>query len=103
MTFPPRDSGLSGAWRLRGWVDRLVGGVGEHDDRESPGVLSGQLARGHGCLEPGTEIVERHDVLAGCAELAHDVAADIAGTAGYKYRFVFHDIFSPNLVFVPEM
>jgi hypothetical protein len=49
------------------------------------GVADYQFAVGHGFAETGGEVVEGDDALAGLAELAHHVAADVAGAAGDEY------------------
>jgi hypothetical protein len=58
--------------------------LGEHALHELAvaGVADDQLAVGDGLAETRAEVVERDDALAGCAELAHHVAADVAGAAG---------------------
>jgi hypothetical protein len=48
-------------------------------------------------------ISECHDVFARGPELANDVAADVACSAGNKYRLVFHGLFVFFLSFRPEI
>src|SRR5690606_29746599 len=45
-------------------------------------VADHQLPVQHRIAVAGAEVVQHHDVLAALAELAHHVAADVAGTAG---------------------
>ena len=57
------------------------------DQRLVAGIADNQrCALGHGPLEPGGEIVEHHDALAGIEEFEHHVAADIAGSASDQDR-----------------
>jgi hypothetical protein len=50
-------------------------------------VTDDQVRIEHGVAEPRAEIVEDHDTLAALDELADDVTADVAGTAGNEYGF----------------
>ena len=54
------------------------------------GITNYELARGNGRLKPGRQVVEGNDVLAVGAELAHDVAADVAGAACDENLAVIH-------------
>ena len=62
------------------------------------GLADDQLAGRHGLAESRAEIVERDDVFAGRAELPHHVAANVPGSAGYKYLFVSHAYLHPKCV-----
>jgi urease gamma subunit len=47
-------------------------------------MANDEFAGGNRLAEAGAEVVQRDDVFAGCAELPHDVAADVSGPAGHK-------------------
>jgi hypothetical protein len=70
---------------VRGEVHDRVDVVLREDARHEvaiTGVADDELAVRHRLAKAGGQVVERHDALAGRAELAHDVAADVAGAAG---------------------
>ena len=44
-------------------------------------VANDEFARGHGCRKARGQVIERYDVFFRLSELAHNVAADISGSA----------------------
>ena len=54
------------------------------DDVPVAGIADHQRAAGHRRAESRAEVVQNHDVFAGFAQLANDMAADVAGAAGDK-------------------
>ena len=66
-------------------------------------ITDNQLAERHRRLEARAQVVECHDVFARGAELANDVAANVARAAGDKYRLVLHGRFVFVLSFRPEI
>ncbi len=55
-----------------------------------PGIPDDELAMQDRAAKARREVVEHDDVLAGLAELAHDVAADITGAAGDENCLSLH-------------
>jgi hypothetical protein len=55
------------------------------------GISDHQLAGGYCGLKSGREVVQRNDRFSAFAQLPHDMAADVSGSAGYEYLIVFHE------------
>jgi len=56
------------------------------------GVADDQRAVEYRFPKAGRQIVEDNDVLAAFTELAHHMAADVAGAAGDKYSWFGHEV-----------
>jgi len=54
------------------------------------GIADDKFACCYGRFKSGRQVIECDDVLAGRAELPHDVAADVARAAGDQYLLVSH-------------
>ncbi len=83
--------------RSRGEMhDRADGVFGEHalDQCLVADLPDHQRGVEHGLAKAGAEVVEHDDAFARLAQLAHDVAADVAGAAGDQDRFRVHRVSS---------